>query len=78
MPRDFGNRRVARGDERAITPHAGTRKIDRCARDASGNVLHQLIDRVDSVEDLERLRHELATLPPSVAPATRRVLGSAP
>jgi uncharacterized protein len=32
---------------------------------------------VDSVEDLERLRAHLATLPPSVAPATRRVLGSA-
>ncbi|MGZ3426312.1 MAG: TIGR04282 family arsenosugar biosynthesis glycosyltransferase [Polyangia bacterium] len=32
---------------------------------------------VDSVEDLERLRRELDTLPPSVAPSTRRVLGSA-
>ena len=32
---------------------------------------------VDSAEDLERLERELATLPPSVAPATRRVLGSA-
>lgn len=31
---------------------------------------------VDSIEDLERLRQELATLPPSMAPATRRVLGS--
>ncbi|HEY1584099.1 MAG TPA: TIGR04282 family arsenosugar biosynthesis glycosyltransferase [Polyangia bacterium] len=31
---------------------------------------------VDSEEDLERLKRELATLPPSVAPATRRVLGS--
>jgi uncharacterized protein len=30
---------------------------------------------VDAVEDLERLRRELATLPPSVAPSTRRVLG---
>ncbi len=33
---------------------------------------------VDAVEDLERLRRELDALPPSVAPATRRVLGSAP
>jgi len=33
---------------------------------------------VDSAEDLERLEAELAGLPPSVAPATRRVLGSAP
>jgi uncharacterized protein len=33
---------------------------------------------VDSAEDLERLRGELQTLPPSVAPATRRVLGSSP
>ncbi len=33
---------------------------------------------VDSVEDLVRLRAELAALPPSVAPATRRVLGSMP
>jgi hypothetical protein len=33
---------------------------------------------VDSAEDLERLRLELTTLPPSVAPSTRRVLGSAP
>ena len=33
---------------------------------------------VDSAEDLERLQRELATLPPSVAPATRRVIGSAP
>jgi glycosyltransferase A (GT-A) superfamily protein (DUF2064 family) len=30
---------------------------------------------VDAVEDLERLRAELLTLPPSVAPSTRRVLG---
>jgi rSAM/selenodomain-associated transferase 1 len=40
---------------------------------------HALLPRwydVDSVEDLQRLRSELATLPPSVAPATRRVLGS--
>ena len=33
---------------------------------------------VDSVDDLSRLERELASLPPSVAPATRRVLGSAP
>jgi glycosyltransferase A (GT-A) superfamily protein (DUF2064 family) len=33
---------------------------------------------VDAVEDLERLRQELDTLPPSVAPSTRRVLVSAP
>jgi uncharacterized protein len=33
---------------------------------------------VDSAEDLERLRVALASLPPSVAPATRRVIGSAP
>ncbi|HEX8952999.1 MAG TPA: TIGR04282 family arsenosugar biosynthesis glycosyltransferase [Polyangia bacterium] len=33
---------------------------------------------VDSAEDLLRLERELASLPPSVAPATRRVLGSAP
>jgi rSAM/selenodomain-associated transferase 1 len=33
---------------------------------------------VDSEDDLARLRAELATLPPSVAPATRRVLGSSP
>ncbi|MDB4970437.1 MAG: hypothetical protein JWN44_6126 [Myxococcales bacterium] len=31
---------------------------------------------VDSVEDLARLRVHLGELPPSVAPATRRVLGS--
>lgn len=30
---------------------------------------------VDSAEDLARLERELAALPPSVAPATRRVLG---
>ena len=33
---------------------------------------------VDSVDDLSRLERELEALPPSVAPATRRVLGSAP
>jgi len=33
---------------------------------------------VDSAEDLERLRASLSSLPPSVAPATRRVLGCAP
>ncbi len=33
---------------------------------------------VDSADDLERLKRELATLSPSVAPATRRVLGLAP
>lgn len=33
---------------------------------------------VDGAEDLVRLRTELAALPPSVAPATRRVLGSMP
>jgi uncharacterized protein len=32
---------------------------------------------VDSAEDLERLERELRSLPPSVAPATRRVLGCA-
>jgi len=31
---------------------------------------------IDSAEDLERLKQALTTLPPSVAPATRRVLGS--
>lgn len=33
---------------------------------------------VDSAEDLARLGDELSSLPPSVAPATRRVLGSPP
>ncbi|HEX6835952.1 MAG TPA: TIGR04282 family arsenosugar biosynthesis glycosyltransferase [Polyangia bacterium] len=33
---------------------------------------------VDSAEDLERLKASLSSLPPSVAPATRRVLGCAP
>jgi hypothetical protein len=33
---------------------------------------------VDSAEDLARLERELPALPPSVAPATRRVIGSAP
>ena len=32
---------------------------------------------VDSEEDLARLKEALAALPPSVAPATRRVLGLA-
>ncbi len=31
---------------------------------------------VDSADDLSRLERELSSLPPSVAPATRRVLGS--
>jgi rSAM/selenodomain-associated transferase 1 len=61
-------------DVRWSTPAVLATTLERL-RDRSHALLPSWYD-VDAVEDLERLRAELATLPPSVAPATRRVLVS--